>query len=92
MQANPFKFQFMIISHSPFVTSNAMLQIDDNIVFKPEYQIKLLGGILDSKLNFNHHVSAICTQTTRQLNALVRISGSLGTTSRFLQQFYQQQF
>ena len=35
MQANPSKFQFMIISHSPVDTSKAMLQIDDNIVLKP---------------------------------------------------------
>ena len=34
MQANPSKFQFMIISHSPVDTSKAMLQIDYNIVLK----------------------------------------------------------
>ena len=35
MQANPSKFQFMIISHCPVDTSKLMLQIDDNIVLKP---------------------------------------------------------
>ena len=55
MQANPSKFQFMIISHSGFDASNATLQIDDNIILKPEPQVKVLGVMLDSKLNFNHH-------------------------------------
>ena len=43
MQANPSKFRFMMISHSPVDASNAMLQIDDNIVSKPESQVKVLG-------------------------------------------------
>ena len=32
MQANPSMFHFMIISHNGVDASNAMLQIDDNIV------------------------------------------------------------
>ena len=35
MQANPSKFQLMIISHSGFDASNATLQIDNNIILKP---------------------------------------------------------
>ena len=84
MQANPSKFQFMIISHSPVDTSKAMLQIDDNIVLKPESQVKVLGVTLDNKLNFSHHVSVICTKAARQLNALARISRFLSTTSRMI--------
>ena len=84
MQANPFKFQFMIISHSGFDASNATLQIDDNIILKPEPQVKVLGVMLDSKLNFNHHVSALCTKAARQLNALARISRFLSTSSRMI--------
>ena len=53
MQASPPKFQFMIISHSPVETSKAMLQIDDNIVLKPESQVKVLGVTTDDKLNFS---------------------------------------
>ena len=84
MQANPSKFQLMIISHSPVDTSKAMLQIDDNIVLKPESQVKVLGVTLDNKLNFSHHVSVICTKAARQLNALARISEFLSTTSRII--------
>ena len=40
MQANPSTFRFMIISHNPIDTSNAMLQIGDNIVSKPDSKVK----------------------------------------------------
>ena len=39
VQANPSKGQFMMISHRPVDTSKAMLQMDDNIVLKPESQV-----------------------------------------------------
>ena len=42
VQANPSMFQFKIISHSPVDATNAMLQIDDNIVSKPESQSRCL--------------------------------------------------
>ena len=84
MQANPSKFQFMIISHSGFHASNATLQIDDNIILKPEPQVKVLGVMLDSKLDFNHHVSTLCTKAARQLNALARISRFFSTSSRMI--------
>ena len=47
-------------------------------------QVKVLGVMLDSKLNFNHHVSALCTKAARQLNALARISRFLSTSSRMI--------
>ena len=47
-------------------------------------QVKALGVMLDSKLNFNHHVSAKCTKAARQLNALARISRCLSTSSRMI--------
>ena len=39
-----------------------MLQIDDNIVLKPEPQAKVLGITVDNKLNFDHHVCVIYDQ------------------------------
>ena len=81
--SDPSKFQFMIISHSPVDTSKAMLQID-NIVLKPESQVKVLGVTLDNKLNLSHHVSVLCTKAARQLNALSRVSRFLNTTSRMI--------
>ena len=84
MQANPSKFQFMIVSHSGVDARCVTLLIDDNIVLKPEPQVKLLGVMLDSKLNSNHHVSAKCTKAARQLNAFARISRCLSTSSRMI--------
>ena len=84
MQANPSKFQLMVFAHSPADASNARLQIDDNIVLKPESQVKVLGVTLDARLNFNHHVNVICTNAARLLNALARISRFLSTTSRMI--------
>ena len=81
MQANPSKFQFMILSHSGVDASNANQQIDDNIALKPEPRVKVLGIMLDSKLNFNHHVSA---KAAWKLNALARISRFLSTSSRMI--------
>ena len=40
--------------------------------------------MLDSKLNFNHHVSALYTKVARQLNALAIISRFLSTSSRMI--------
>ena len=84
MRANPSKFQIMIKSHSGVDASNATLQIDDNIVLKPEPQVKVLGIKLDSKLSFDYHVSAICTEAARQLNALARFLGFFSTSSRMI--------
>ena len=53
-------------------------------LLKPEPQVKVPGVMLDSKLNFNHHVSAICTKAARQLNSLTRISRFLSTSSRMI--------
>ena len=84
VQANPSIVQFMMISHSPVDTSKAMLQIDDNIALKSEFQVKVLGVTIDNKVNFNHHVSVICTKAAKQLNALVCISRFLSTTSHMM--------
>ena len=84
MQANPSKFQLMIISHSGVDARNATLRSDDNIVLKPDPQVMVLGLMLEIKLHFNHHVSAICTKATRQWNALARISRFLSTSSRMI--------
>ena len=80
MQANPSRFQLIIISHSLVDISNAMLR-NDYIVFKLESQVKMIEVMLDSKSNLNHLVSVTCTEAARQLNALARISRSITTTS-----------
>ena len=73
LQANPSKFQFMLLSSSNIDNSNISLCIDD-ITLKPEPHVKILGVFLDDKLSFSQHVSISCTKAARQLNALARIS------------------
>ena len=71
-----------------------MLQIDDNIVLKPESQVKVFGVTLDINLNFSYRESVICAKVARQLSALAHIPRFLHhyVTYDYLQQFYQQQF
>ena len=70
MQTNTSKFQSIIISNIPVDTRDIMLQIDDDIVLKPDTQIKVLGVTLDNKLNFIQHVSVTRTKWVKHLNVL----------------------
>ena len=83
LQANPSKFQFMLLSSSNIDNSNISLCIDD-ITLKPEPHVKILCVFLDDKLSFSQHVSISCTKAARQLNALARISRYLNISSRSL--------
>ena len=83
LEANPSKFQFMLLSSSNIDNSNISLCIDD-ITLKPEPHVKILGVFLDDKLSFSQHVSISCTKAARQLNALARISRYLNISSRSL--------
>ena len=80
MQANPSKFQFMIIS--PDDDCAQRLVLNGNTVLVSEKHVQVLGVIIDSKLNFSLHVSSICTKAARQLNALARISNYLDESAR----------
>ena len=75
MQANPSKFQFMVIS--PYDDCAQSLVLNENTVLVSEKHVQVLGVIIDSKLNFSLHVSSMCKKAARQLNALARISNYL---------------
>ena len=66
----------MIVSHSPVDSSNVMLQIDDDIISKPQSQVKVLGVTLDNEFNFNAHVGTTCTKAVRPLDAVAGILDS----------------
>ena len=83
MQANPSKFQFVLLSNTLVDTCNVSLCVDD-VVLKPESHVKILGVFLDDKLSFSKHISMCCTKAARQLNALARISRYLDMSSRTL--------
>ena len=72
MQANPEKIQFMMISRDE--DSGRSLTLKDSTVIVSENHVKVLGVVIDSKLNFSLHMSAICNKASRQLNALAWIS------------------
>ena len=80
MQANPDKFQAIAVgkrtsSRNPsFDIRNANIKCDD--------VVKLLGVNLDSNLNFNSHISSICSKAAQQLNILKRIGKNLCRLSR----------
>ena len=80
LQANPWKFQYMLLSSSNIDICNVSFCIDD-ILLKPEPHVKILGVSLDAKLSFNQHVSISWKKPARQLNALARISRYLNLSS-----------
>ena len=73
LQANPSKFQFMLLAFSSIDKCKISLCIVD-IILNPEPHVKILGVFLDDKLPSNQHVSISCTKAARKLNAVARIS------------------
>ena len=80
MQANPEKFQFMMISRDENCSRSLIL--NDSTVIVSDDHVKVLGVVIDNKLNFSLHVSSICKKASRQLNALARISNYLDVSAR----------
>ena len=80
MQVNPEKFQFIMISRDE--DGSRSLTLNDSTVIVSEDHVKVLGVVIDSKLIFSLHVSAICNKASRQLNALARISNHLDVSAR----------
>ena len=83
LQANPSKFQFMLLS-SNNIDKFKISQCIDDITLKPEPHVTILVVFLDDNLSFNQHVSISCMKGARQLNALARISMYLNISSRSL--------
>ena len=80
MQANPDKFQFMIISSND--NSTRSLTLNENTVIASEKHVEVLGVVIDCRLNFSLHISSVCEKVARQLNALDRISNYLDVSAR----------
>ena len=55
------------------IQSNIKLKIGEAIVEEISEE-KLLGVILDKKLNFKSHISGLCKKTSQKLHALARVS------------------
>ena len=82
MEANPDKFQFMVLSSDPL--EQQKIEIENDITLLSESRVKLLGVIIDDRLQFNDHISAMCCRAARQLNALARISKHLDSKSKHI--------
>ena len=80
MQANPSKFQFMVMSNGSVDKECISLSVNESIL-KPESHVKVLGVTLDDRLTFTEHISICCSKAARQLNALSRISRYLDISS-----------
>ena len=46
---------------------------------KGSKSLKLLGIIIDNKLNFNEHVTKVCDKVSRKLHILVRVATYMDT-------------
>ena len=80
MQANPSKFQFMVISNGSVDKECISLSVNESIM-KPESHVKVRGATLDDRLTFTEHISMCCSKAARRLNALSRISKYLDISS-----------
>ena len=81
LEANPTKFQSMLISSKGEKETDLSLVID-GIEIDPANNIKVLGITIDQCLKFNKHISDMCSKAGRQLNVLQRLRGSLDFDSR----------
>ena len=80
MKANPNKFQFMVISSKQMEPQN--IELHGGVSITSEPNDKILGVVIDDRLNFDEHVSMSCTKAARQLNALARTSKYLDVKSK----------
>ena len=80
MKANRNKFQFMVISSEQMEPQN--IELHDGVSIISELNVKILGVVIDDRLNFDEHVSMCCTKAARQLNVLARISKYLDFKSK----------
>ena len=73
MTSNQSKFQAMILNKHPD-QNNISLNVNGTNVPLKSLNVKLLGVFIDYELTFSEHVNYICKCTSRQLNAIRRIS------------------
>ena len=65
MIANPEKFQTIIERKNQKIKNPQKLTIDEKVITYSE-NVTLLGLEVDSKLNFDEHVSKLCNKSTGQ--------------------------
>ena len=81
MIVNPEKFQAIIIDRKNQNNNPQILTIDNKNINSTD-SVTLLGLEIDSKLNFDKHISKLCKKSAGQLNALCRLGYLLGFEER----------
>ena len=76
MIVNPDKFQAIIIDRKNQCNNPTTIEIN-GIKIDSENSVKLLGLEIDSKLNFDKHITQLCKKSASQLNALCRLNSFL---------------
>ena len=79
MDANPDKFQY--ISLERFGRPPISISVDGNIIPSSD-SIKVLGVTLDNSLQYDIHISNLCSKASIQINAMKRIGKYLNTDCR----------
>ena len=77
MIVNPDKFQAILIDKRGQSNNPTTLKIDGKEI-QSVNSVSLLGIEIDSKLNFDKHISNLCNKSAGQLNALIRLRKYLG--------------
>ena len=77
MVVNPDQFQSIIVNRLGKLKNSYELPTD-NLKTDSKSSITLLGVEIDTNLNFEKHVTALCQKSGRQLNALSRIQKYIG--------------
>ena len=72
MKMNPEKCHIIILGDTN-IPEDFTIQID-NVHRAPESEVTLLGITLDSKFDFNSHITKIYKEASKRLNAFLRIS------------------
>ena len=82
MLVNSIKFQVFFLSRKKeLITSDMSLNINSNSIISSNW-VKLLRIKIESRLNFELHVSDLCKSAARQLNALLRLKPYLTFEAR----------
>ena len=76
MKANPDKCHLLLSTKSPEVVYIDGIQITTSTAET------LLGITINSELNFENHLSAICNKVSRKINALGRIANYMSLEKR----------
>ena len=81
MIVNPDKFQAIIIDRKNQQNNPVTIKVNDAEI-NSENSVRLLGLEIDSKLNFDKHITQLCKKSAGQLNALCRLNSFLNIDQR----------